>query len=364
MKIALLNLPFDNNYGGNLQRFALVRTLQRLGHEVVHINLQYEYRLSWKYKYLIYLKRVFQKFFLHRDQVVFLEKKRNEELKKKNSNALSFYEKYIPHTALVYSEREIKRIIGREQFDAYIVGSDQVWREKMATMIGIKGFFLDFVNSSKSKRIAYAVSLGSKGEGYSGIVLDELGALYSRFTAVSVREDFALNALDELGWSSPRPKLVLDPTLLLKGEDYSEVINKTVNELVVKSPYVFCYILDKPDNFEDIISVHSKNRGCAYLIRTLADNDTIESWLSYIKNAKYVVTDSYHGCVFSILFQKPFVFLGNERRGNARVDSLLNLLHIDKNHTEDYNKVQVAERINELRDYSLAFLREALSGEY
>ena len=363
MKIALLNLPFDNNYGGNLQRYALVRTLQRLGHEVFHINLQYEYRLSWRYRYPIYLKRTFQKYFLRRDQVVFLEKKRNEELKQKNFNALIFYEKCIPHTALVYSKCEIKRIIEKEQFDAYIVGSDQVWREKMATMIGIKGYFLDFVDSNSSKRVAYAVSLGSKGEGYSDNVVDDLGALYSRFTAVSVREDFALNTLDDLGWSSPKPKLVLDPTLLLKGEDYSEVINRNENDLEVRNPYVFCYILDKPANFEDYISVYSKNRECEFIISTLADNDTIESWLSYIKNAKYVVTDSYHGCVFSILFQKPFVFLGNERRGNARVDSLLKLLHIDKNQTEDYDKDQVAERINELRDYSLSFLREALEGE-
>ena len=84
MKIALLNLPFDNNYGGNLQRYALIKVLQGMGHEVEHINLHCSYSLPWyKYPYSI-PKRIIKKYLLgKKDEVVFLEKKLEEDMKQR-----------------------------------------------------------------------------------------------------------------------------------------------------------------------------------------------------------------------------------------------------------------------------------------
>lgn len=156
MKIALLNLPFDNNYGGNLQRYALIKVLQGMGHEVEHINLQCDYSLPWyKYPYSI-PKRIIKKYLLGEKKVDVLLEKHNEDIRKIiDANALAFYEKYIPHTFEVRNVSGIKKLLNSGNYDAVVVGSDQVWREGMTHSIGCENFFLKFVPDD-IKKIAYS----------------------------------------------------------------------------------------------------------------------------------------------------------------------------------------------------------------
>ena len=354
MKIAILNLPFDNNYGGNLQRYALIKTLERQGHEVIHIDLLEYYWLKWYIKPYSYFKRFLQKITRKHPTPVFLEEIMNKSSIEKSVEAREFYEKYIKHTQTVRKKKEIKKVFD-SSFDAIIVGSDQVWRESMTKQIGIDSYFLSFVRSNNTKRIAYAVSMGSEKESFTPDRLVKLGVLYSKFDAVSVREKYTLDLLNKYGWTSPKAQFVLDPTLLLDASDYNKLIDaKGITK--TDRDYIFCYILDKPDGFDEWINKKSEELNTDYIIQTLNDKSTIEEWLASIMNAILVVTDSYHGCVFSILFKRPFIFLGNERRGNARIESLFSVLGIDKNNTETIDYQEVDLKLLKMRQFSLQFL--------
>lgn len=358
MNIAILNLPFDNNYGGNLQRYALMKVLERMGHHAVHINLLERYHLKWYVKPYSYTKRFIQKYILGKDVKIFLEQYMNKQSIVRSMDAKMFYESYIEHTKPITRRKQLKKII-ENNYDAVIVGSDQVWRESMTKQIGIDSYFLSFVESDKIKRIAYAVSMGSENECFSSKIVPILSNLYSRFNAVSVREEYALSVLNNYGWTSPKASWVLDPTMLLDANDYKKVIDEKgfIDPLEKK---VFCYILDKSSDFDDRIDTICKQWNSPYLFQSLNDAITIEEWLFRISSSKLVVTDSYHGCVFSLVFGRPFIFLGNKRRGNARVESLLKMLNISPGSTSNYNVEAVYARLKGLKKESLSFLEKSL----
>lgn len=357
MKIALLNLPFDNNYGGNLQRYALIKVLQNYGHDVEHINLKFRYTLPWYKIPYSYSKRLFVKIFKDKVQPFFIEREKNKQKEYCEYNANIFYNKYIPHTDAVYTIQQIKDSIDGAHFEAVIVGSDQVWRKSMTESIGYENFFLKFVGDHILK-IAYSVSLGSSHCDYSCKEIKKIKMLYRRFAAVSVREKSALDIFSNNGWISPKAEWTLDPTLLLNKVDYNDLINNadTVN---VTREKIFCYVLDMNDK----IKCELNSYGVDYVINGLNSSDkvSIEQWLNNIKQSKMVVTDSYHGVVFSIIFNKPFRFMGNIRRGNDRIDSLFSMLGIDKRKTLDCDWNKINNRIAELKNKSLSFLLSGLN---
>lgn len=102
-KIAVLNLPFDNNYGGNLQRYALITILKGMGHQVEHINLQSRYSLPWFKKPFSFAKRIAKKMFLDKNTPIILEKQLAIQAKKRNVLALNFYGKYSSYTGRIFS---------------------------------------------------------------------------------------------------------------------------------------------------------------------------------------------------------------------------------------------------------------------
>lgn len=358
MKIALLNLPFDNNYGGNLQRYALMTVLQRMGHDVEHIFLRICYKLPW-YKVPRELPlRLIKKYILRRDIDVFWERKYNVLGNELADKALPFYKKYIKHTAIITDKSEIASICANT-YDAYVVGSDQVWREDMTCQLGIENYFLGFVNDLSVKKIAYAVSLGSSSAKFSSKHLPRLSALYGKFTGVSYREISAKSIFERYGWCHPKPELVLDPTLLLSAEDYDVLFKENV-VCDYTSGKTYCYILDQNELVQQTIMEMSKRNNNECIIEGIADKDnytSIPQWIFNIRNASLIITDSYHGTVFSIIYHKPFVFLGNERRGNARVESLFSTLCINY---DGLNPVicgkHVYQRIEYMKKKSILFL--------
>lgn len=361
MKIAVLNLPFDNNYGGNLQRYALITILQRMGHQVEHINLQPRYSLPWFKKPFSYAKRIAKKLFLNKNTFIFLEKQQIRQAKERNVLAMEFYEKYIPHTQVAYSITDIKTICTKQQFDAYVVGSDQVWRTGMTGSIGLENYFLKFTSKEYVKRIAYAVSMGTD-EGYSQKQVKSLASLYRNFDAVSVRECVALDIFKSYGWDTPKPTWVLDPTLLLDVQDYLSLIeaSNVISNLTVNK--IFCYILDLNEEALKVIAEKETELHLESIRVGLADTArvSIEQWLCNIKNCELVITDSFHGVVFSILFNRSFLFLGNSRRGNMRIDSLFKMLDISSAHTLNANWGRINELMQYWRTLSKAFLEDIL----
>lgn len=360
MRIALLTLPVDENIGGHLQRYALMTVLQNMGHDVTHINLRYNFDdETWLQKYWFHAKEILVK--IKKRQHIFpMQKTRGEltqldyEQECKQTN--KFYERYIQHTEVINSKTGLYKLSG---YDCYIVGSDQVWRKSMTKHFGLSTFLFDFLNPA-AKRIAYGISFGTADNELDETEINELGQLYKRFAAVSVREDSALDLLQHYGWNSPKAVHVLDPTMLLDRTLYANLIKEhNGKEPFTEGQYVASYIFDKSEKNMQRVR-ENEERLHMLTIHLPADGQMeIEDWLSALYNAAYVVTDSFHGVVFSTLFQKPFCFLKNDFRGNERVDSFAKMLQIDL--TKDEQQWgNINKRLNEYRNQSMAFLESTL----
>lgn len=357
MKIALLNLPVDNNFGGNLQRYALVKVLQDMGHEVVHINLRYDYSKSFVGKLWTMFRRFAGNCYHLRWRPLLPE----WEYKKQLRYVDKFYNRYIPHTE-IYGKDFKEKFKLLPQFDFYIVGSDQVWRKRMTRVngYGISTYFLDFL-SEDQKRIAYGVSLGTNEIELTNDEINELKKLYEKFDAVSVREQSALHLFDNFQWTKPKAENVLDPTMLLTSSDYCRLIDNAKTKKC--NGDMFCYILDMDDEKKNKIQqleTEMKLTSFLYSINTEPKNlVSIEQWLRAFRDSKFVVTDSFHGLVFSIIFHKPFFLFRNEIRGNERFDAMKDLFGLDYNvANQDYTSVEVA--LEAMREKSIKFLRQNL----
>lgn len=362
MRIALLNLPVDNNYGGNLQRYALIKTLESLGHDVTFLLCMSS---SKKVSPVImggrYIKRIIKKTFFDSSVELFIEKRRKLEKEKNEKGVLSFINENFKVSQQIHNKQELKQFILKNTFDAFVVGSDQVWRKLITREYNISCYFFDFLpNESDSLRIAYAASLGTDNNELTDSEITTLGVLYSEFSYVSVREKSGLDLLRDYGWNSPEASVLIDPTFLLSKQDYQKLIKK--GQTKPSKGNMFCYILDKNENKKTIISQESVQRQLVPFEASLNDTSSfsIYQWLRSFDDSDFIVTDSFHGVVFSIIFNKPFRFITNDFRGNSRFESLFEILKI-KGITDNFNWNEINKRIDTQRRLSLSFLNEALN---
>lgn len=357
MKIALLNLPLDNNYGGYLQRYALIKTLQSMGYSVEHVFLVNDTRINLVKYLILHVKGIVKKYIFHKIEYIDADIRKIKTYERKLSSVYSYYEKQICHTKICYNIRDLKKIC--TNFDIFIVGSDQVWRKDMtASSLGWQNFLLEFLNNTKVKKIAYGASFGIARTSYTLSEKRKFAELYSQFDAVSVREKSAISILAQMGCEQPVPVQVLDPTLLLDKQCYIDLFKNRTTLPNLKNK-IFCYVLDVNEDINRIIQMKSKemNLDCCFMdISTVEFN--LPLWLQSFFESKYIITDSYHGVVFSIIFNKPFLFCGNERRGNNRIESLFEYLDINLDKI-DYRIVN--NNILKYRMSSLAFLEASIS---
>ena len=347
----------DNNYGGNLQRYALMKVLQDMGHDVTHLNLRFDYHLPWYKMPYSYSKRVISKYLFGKKIIINQEKYSREKYQELCSITDPFYQRYIQHTEPIYKLSELKKY---SNFDAYVVGSDQVWRKKIAKRY-LSSMFLDFLpKGCKAKRIAYGVSLGVAENELSVEEISQLSELYKRFDAVSVREGSALELFKQYGWNSPQAVQVLDPTLLLNKEDYQTLIQN--GSTVSSKGNLFCYILDKSKEKEQLIHQKAEELHLKPFELGLKDEKpaNIEQWLRSFADAEYVITDSYHGLLFSIIFEKPFYQIRNQFRGNARFDALMGKFGLT-NINDTFERDRISLRLAKEKEESYAFLNRFLN---
>ena len=329
MKVGLLTMPPISNYGGIIQAYALQTVLQRMGHDVMILNRQYGgYGDSYYQKYRTITTRKVKSFLGKKDEFT----KYREPFEYVIHKPQEFVKKYLRLTRPLYLTHELEKEACRNQYEAYVVGSDQIWRPKYVT--NIYNYYLDFVNDKNAKRMAYAVSFGVDTWEYNRIETDICARLAKCFNAISVREDSGLRLCDEyLGVNAQH---VLDPTFLLDKQDYINIIN---NDVV--SPCegnLFCYILDNSEvkmrSIERISKLLSmKPYFCRPKLEPTNGNldehiedcvfPSISQWLKSFVDAELVIVDSFHGAVFSIIFNKPFWVIKNKSRGEARFTSLL-----------------------------------------
>ena len=329
MKIGILSLVLHTNYGGILQSYALQTVLERMGHEVYVFNREQQYdKTRWKYIPKRFVKRI-----IGRDVVIFQEARYKKEAPMICQHIWNFRKKYI-HEYIIKSFDDIKKM----NLDAIIVGSDQVWRPcyfKSQWNVGIENAFLSFTRDWNIKRVAYAASFGVNDWEFSDQETQLVAEAAKLFSAISVREDSGIKLLKEkLNLNSIQ---VLDPTLLLSRDDYVKLIEKA--DIGKSSGNLLTYILNPSSKKTTFINEVAKAKG---LIPFSVNNSNvkqtapveqrimppIEKWLQGFNDAKLVVTDSFHACVFSIIFNKPFIVLGNHERGNARFESLLNMFDL------------------------------------
>lgn len=371
MKIGILTVPFNNNYGGYLQSFALMTILKRMGHEPTLVMRRHDKSKStWKKRLKYFLKGIMHT--IKSKSLCPLIYKVEGDYEYLGSNMHEFVEKWIqPLSPYLYSTDELKSYC-HGSFDAYIVGSDQVWRSIYVPQIG--NYFLDFTYGWHVKRIAYAASFGTDNPEYTNREIEVCRCLVRKFDAVSLREESGKKVFEKYNWSSENLQVVLDPTLLLSADDYKNLVK---NETQGNSDYIFYYVLDKNVKVSKVLDVVSTKlnlplSGISNIQQDYKPLPSIEFWLSQIMNSSFVVTDSFHGMVFSIIFNKPFVVLVNERRGADRFVSLLSILGLEERmimniqnlnrvfcHKVDWSKVNCILNIGQKN--SISFIDKSLS---
>lgn len=364
MKIFVATL-YKNNYGSALQAFALQHKLAQLGGNAVLIEPK---KMEQNDKNII--KKIVLFFQPEKHYGPYRKIRRYIQRKK-------YTGKYIKINNFIDTH------IKTEKFDDCIseiekgncillAGSDQVWS---ILNHPIDGFYLfDFINTKEVKKVSYAASIGIS-------TLDDAQKAYYRmalkpFDVVSLREKNAYDSLkDDLANQLVRQDL--DPTLLHTGEFWSEIA--AIRQY--RKPYLFIYML-RPS--KEVIRIAKKiaakdNLDILYTglyvnnysgIKTIVDVG-VEDFLSYILHAEYIVTNSFHGTVFSLLFGKKFVSI-RVSSTNSRVESLLNIVKLshllidDESDLDmaklDYDMEEVNSRLEVERKKSLKYLKQIVEG--
>lgn len=382
MKIGILTQPLKNNYGGILQAYALQTVLSRLGHEVILINRTYAFpSLKIKCRRILSVLKAVYKIYLRKDRGYKIMNPFAYEFSNRTIiMEHSFVKKHIKLSKPLRSSRELKEYIKGVKLDCYIVGSDQVWRKPYSPQL--TNFFLDFIVDEKDvKRIAYAASFGTDSWECDNELTNKVALLAKKFDAISVREKSGIKLCND--YLRVEAKYVLDPTLLLTKDDYTILYRDVVEDFSYKNK-IMCYVLDENKELSLIAKHVSELKKSEPLYVELygcsAENSfqlTIEQWLKCIAESEYVITDSFHACVFAIIFRKPFLVVGNISRGITRILSLLEdydlgnrLVYSYKDFVrkkeellgQDWVCENIENIINDKRRESYEFLTNAIDG--
>lgn len=380
MKIAILTQPLKYNYGGILQCYALQTVLEGMGHQVIVLNRRYPYP-NTKLIFLRFgslIKCIIRRYLINDKSIAIMSPWDEDynihrlpyDKEKGRIEITRFIKQHIHLTKSFHTSKELSKYFKRSDIDGIIVGSDQVWREIYAPCI--EDYFLGFLSENDTRlKITYAASFGTADTPISVEHLKKCIPLSKRFSAISVREVSGVKIIKNT--FERDAILVLDPTLLLSAEQYRFQMDLS------KVGGLISYILDETNEKDQIIAYVAEylnlEREELRINSSNKDQETIcmpsvETWLSSFANANFVVTDSFHGCVFSIINHKQFIAIANRDRGLERFTSLLEAFGlIDrlifnfedfKNKTDllakpiDYDKVD--DRLQYLRNKSIKYL--------
>lgn len=332
MKIGILTHPLDYNYGCLLQAFALQKTIKSMGHEVVTIDRFSDPRVAFFSQFKNWMKRIAAHYIKGKNVSICWNPNLTMDMKRTLfSKTQKFVERNITNTGIVFPS-DLKMIDEKYQFDAYVVGSDQVWLPHFS-----QNCFLDFVERDNVKRIFYAASTGSTSFADVPSLAKKCKNLSRKFSGISVREDSLLPVVKKtLGRDAIQ---VLDPTLLLDAKDYLAACVEKEDD----SPIIFTYILDKTDDKQVLVDKVQKDLHLPIVAGSVEKDyergkrmdinkciyPSVDHWILNMARAKFVVTDSFHGTCMAITFRKPFVVVGNKARGLNRFLSVLRLFNLE-----------------------------------
>ena len=324
MKIGILTITPNIGYGGIMQAYALQTILKKLGNEIEIIN--YRHKIAYKTKAKFFLKSVYKVFI----KGEFAKFSLNDDYLYRAQKVSKFHQKYLNLSELVKTSKEF-RCLANRKYDCIIVGSDQVWRPQY--VVNIYDYYLDGIRKGVYK-MSYAASFGVNEWQYSKEQTRRCTKLLKEFGYISVRERSGIKLIADNLSENFKVDWDLDPTLLIYQNDYASLIQnvpKNKNTL-------FTYILDPTFDKSQVVNKISKELNLGINeFNTRAENGMgvelklrvappVETWISGFRDADFIVTDSFHGMVFSIIFNKPFVVYINPNRGTERFTSLLSML--------------------------------------
>lgn len=306
MLIGILTFHWATNYGAVLQTYALQTALRKYGAQATVIDY-YPKRLKPSFAGCFYTRHQKK---IKKNILQYIKEKRIERFRRSR----------LHRTAYCRDSRKINEL--ENNFDCYICGSDQVWNEWFVRKGNKRTdfvYFLDFVPADKIIA-SYAASFGTAE--YPADLLPEVRKNLERFDFLSLRENSGLELVRTLGFENAC--LVPDPTLLLEKDDYKQLINRNEPK---RRRYAFSYILhDRENDAKALLEAISENN---IDIRSCAAGG-ISDWLSCIYYSDIVITNSFHGIVFSIIFEKPFVAILIKKSGmNDRIITLLSRLGLE-----------------------------------
>ena len=325
MKIGILtHFHKSVNYGGVLQAYALCKHLNTYGHSAQQIL--YTARIKNLDSSSHALKNLFQAVSKRIKRK--LNKEKNIKIKERMETLFKDFREQVPHTATEYTKDTIAN--ANKDFDAVLVGSDQVWNPAWFD----SSYMLDFIDKSIPK-ISYSASMGVS------FLTEEQKAVYKKylvgFEKISVREQACADVLSDV--LEKKISVCVDPTLLLSADQWDEI----ASERIIKEKYVFLYMLGDdikarktaekfanekglqlifiPDLLGEYRVIDRKIKGAAI------EDATPRDFISLIKYADYIFTDSFHACVFSLLYQKEFFAFDRSgvQKTNSRIHNLLEM---------------------------------------
>ena len=362
-KIGILTFHRAINYGACLQAYALKRVLTNLGADADVID----YRSDFLEKY--YRKAVHKgeslKSTVKNILTWDIQKERNRQFE-------GFFNRYLYNgeKEVIGTKEELKGI--NEKYDIFITGSDQVWNPGCNT--GDMSFLLDFVDDN-NKKYSYSASFGYFTE--ENLRDKAYKSLISDYKCISVREKKGEEIAAELTDNAQPLKIRrdIDPTFLLNTSQWHEIMPK-----INKGKYVFVYSLTMPKKLISYAEDFARKNNLELICFTLNNlftkttknkviTGTPEEFLSYLNNAEYVITNSFHGTAFSIIFNKKFCVIKNShpQHDNGRLINILESLGISDcvvkdDATElsfpriDYSSVN--DKLDNLRKDSVNYLKE------
>lgn len=360
------------NYGTALQAVALKQYLEHIGYDVCFLDDRRGVDAGGEEKSPMNrtLNRITKIFKI----VTWKKLPYKIDLKTKETLQSKYMDKYTP-VATIATDSDAERI-GNE-VDIFVSGGDQIWNP----YVTIPGFMLDFVPKEKNK-ISYGTSVGVKT--IPSTYIETYKKYLARYNAISVREEQSAIALHPI--LNKHVDVVLDPTLLFSGEEWSFLMNEAVlDKEILKEPYILAYFVGTRKDYWKYLSKIKKETGYKVIVVPINDQAYLNDFKKYvkvspaeflllIKNAEIICTDSFHATVFSILFGKEFYTLkrfsdSNSKGQNGRLEYLLSKYGLsdrlikDESHfkrTGEIDYKQVFKIIEEERVVSKQWLKKAL----
>ena len=349
-RVAVLNFSYGNfNFGAILLSYASQSVLGKLGYTPYILNFNPEFKNYWR------LSRI-------RGNIAGI-------------NFSFFRYKYLNTTRIYYNYKSLLK--SNDDFSTFIFGSDQIWR--YAITKGDYGIYFGNFARGDKRLVAYAASFGKdKWDEAPQHVTADVKNLLKPFKGVSMREDSGVKICKDV--FGVEAEHVLDPTLLLDAADYEPIYRQS--RVVLPRKYAAVMLFDDTQLSREVIEALRRACGVEFIcitaksIKIFGRSRTfyrpVADWLCLLKNAEFVLTNSFHCCAFSILFRRQFVCLGTSTRGNSRLESLFKQLGTGDRIADSAERARalmekkidydaVFSLLGELRGKSLEVLKHALS---